>query len=540
MGETQPGSPLDLLDAAVAAYGAQPAIDFFGRRWSYAALGAQVARVARGLQDIGVGPGVRVGLCLPNTPYSVICYYAVLRTGGTVVNFNPLYVERELAQQIGDSGTTIMIALDAAMIMRKLAAIAGMAGLRQIVHCPLAAMLPAGRAALLRLLRRRDFIARDAVRAGDCAVIPFSALIARDASPDPVAIDPLRDVAVLQYTGGTTGVPKGAMLTHDTLHAGCVQTIQRLGELQPGRERALIVMPLFHVFGMTVLMNTAVGIAAEMILLPRFEVRQMLRVIARRRATVLSAVPTIYTAILAASERRRYDLSSLRFRGSGGAPMADDVQQRVEALFAGPVLEGYGLTEAAGLVSMNSADGHIRRGSVGRALPGITIEIRDLTDPSRLLPPGERGEVCVRGPQVMAGYWQRPAESAAAFVDGALRTGDVGILDADGYLFLVDRIKDVIICGGYNVYPRVLEEALSRHPAVAEAAVIGRPDAYRGEAPVAFVALREGHATTTAALLDFLREEVSKIELPREIEIRQSLPKTPIGKISKAELRAGK
>ncbi len=539
MGETQPGGPLDLLDAAVATHGARPAIDFFGRRWSYAELGAQVARTARGLQDLGVGPGVRVGLCLPNSPYSVICYYAVLRAGGVVVNFNPLYVERELAQQIGDSGTTIMIALDAAMIMRKLAAIAGMAGLRMIVHCPLAAMLPLGRAWLLRLLRRRDFIARDAVRAGDCAVIPFRALLTRDAPPDPVAIDPLHDVAVLQYTGGTTGVPKGAMLTHAALHAGCAQTIQGLVGLEPGRERALIVMPLFHVFGMTVLMNTAVGIGAEMILLPRFEVRQMLRVIARRRATVLSAVPTIYTAVLAASETRRYDLSSLRFRGSGGAPLPEETQQRVEALFAGPVLEGYGLTETAGLVSMNTADGHIRRGSVGRALAATVIEIRDLADPTRLLPPGERGEVCVRGPQVMAGYWQRPGESAAAFVDGALRTGDAGYLDADGYLFLVDRIKDIVICAGYNVYPRVLEEALGRHPAVAEAAVIGRPDAYRGEAPVAFVTLREGHTTTPAALLDHLRDEVSKIELPREIEIRQSLPKTPIGKISKAALREG-
>jgi long-chain acyl-CoA synthetase len=300
----------------------------------------------------------------------------------------------------------------------------------------------------------------------------------------------------------------------------------------------MAVLPFFHVFAMTSVLNYSVEIAAEIVMLPRYDLKQVLATIAARRITIFHAVPTIYTAINAAAAAGRVRLGSIGFGVSGGAPLPNEVRQRFMALTGCKLVEGYGLTEASPVVSCNPPDGAIKGGSVGTPLAGTVIEIRDPANPERRLAAGARGEVCVRGAQVMAGYWNRPAETAAAFVEGALRTGDIGYLDEDGYLFLVDRIKDVILCGGYNVYPRKLEEALYEHPAVLEATVIGVPDAYRGQAPKAFVVLRPGHDVTGEALRDFLTGYVSKIELPRSLEIRQSLPKTMIGKLSKKELVA--
>ena len=522
----------DLLRDAVAQWGARPAMDFLGRRWTYAQLGALVDRATRGLQDLGVAPGSKVGLCLPNTPYYVVFYYAVLRAGGTVVNFNPLYVERELSSQIADSGTTIMVVLDLESVYRRVANVAAAAGLRRLVVCPMAAILPGAKAALFRLFKRRD---RAAIPA-DALHVSFASVVANAAPPAPVAVRP-DALAVLQYTGGTTGVPKGAMLSHANLVANCRQVAAHWAGGQPGQERVLAVLPFFHVFAMTSVLNYGVSMAAEIVMLPRFELRAMLKAVARRRITIVNAVPTIYTAVNTAAAARKLDLGSIRFSVSGGAPLPGEVQQRFVALTGCKLVEGYGLTEASPVVSCNPPDGVDKPGSAGLPMVDTVIEIRDPTS-GQMLPSGERGEVCVRGPQVMAGYWRRPAETAAVFVDGALRTGDIGYLDADGYLFLVDRIKDVILCGGYNVYPRVLEDALYEHPAVLEATVIGVPDAYRGQAPKAFVVLRPGAAATPEELRSHLEGYVSKIERPREVVIRDSLPKTLIGKLSKKELSA--
>ena len=522
----------DLLRRTVAEHGGRPAIEFLGRSWSYAQLGRLVDRTARGLQARHVGPGTKVGLCLPNTPYYVVFYYAVLRLGATVVNFNPLYVERELAHQITDSGTTIMVVLDLEAAYRRVAAVAPGTGLCQLIVCPMAGILPPAKAVLFRLFKRRDraAIPRDALH------LPFATL-ARDARPaDPVAVSPA-DLAVLQYTGGTTGLPKGAMLSHANLVANCLQVRAHWAGGRAAHERVLAVLPFFHVFAMTSVLNYAVSMAAEIVMLPRFDLAATLRTIARRRITIVNAVPTIYTAINGAAETGRVDLGSLRFSVSGGAPLPGEVRERFIRLTGCALVEGYGLSEASPVVSCNPPDGLNKPGSAGIPMAGTTIEIRDPAS-GKLLPAGERGEVCVRGPQVMAGYWQRPEDTAAVFREGALRTGDIGYLDGDGYLFLVDRIKDVILCGGYNVYPRVLEDALYQHPAVLEATVIGVADAYRGQAPKAFVVLRPGVAATPDALRDHLAAYVSKIELPREVVIRDSLPKTLIGKLSKKELVA--
>ncbi len=521
-----------LLDRSVQEFPQRPAMSFMGRRWTYAELGGLVDRAARGLLDAGLRPGDRVGLCLPNTPYFIVLYYAVLRAGGVVVNYNPLYVERELRQQIADSGTTIMAVPDLEMIYGKVAESAP-AGLTKILVCPMAGILPLVKGLGFRLLKRRDH----ARIRPDLKHMSFSDLLANGGGAPAAASGP-DDLAVLQYTGGTTGVPKGAMLTHGALVANTYQVADHIGGLVRGQERMLAVLPLFHVFAMTSVMNFGIQLGAELILHPRFELEACLKSIEQDRVTLFQAVPTIYNAINRAAEEKPRDLSSIKVCVSGGAPLPAEVRERFVALTGGKLVEGYGLTEASPVVACNPPDGVNRAGTVGTPLRDTVLEIRDPDMPHILLPAGEKGELCIRGPQLMTGYWNRPEETAAAFIGGALRTGDVGVIDGHGYLCIVDRIKDVILCSGYNVYPRVLEEALYQHPAVAEAVVIGVPDPYRGQSPKAFVTLKPSMWATENELREFMTGYVSKIEMPQSVEIRDSLPKTMIGKLSKKELVA--
>ncbi len=514
------------------------AVDFLGRRVRYGELDALVDRAAAGLQRLGLAPRERVGLCLPNTPYFVIFYFAIMRAGGIVVNFNPLYSERELRTQIIDSDTKIMIVPDLCSIQGKMAAVAGAAGLRHVVLCSMATAMPPVKGALFSIVKRREIIRH----APDARHVSYRSLMAGRATLREATIDPQRDLALLQYTGGTTGTPKGAALTHANLTANSSQVKHALGGRTAEPERILGVLPLFHVFALTSVLNIAVALGAEMILLPRFSVPDTLKAIVRRRPTLLPAVPTIYNAISNAAEgapkRVRDGLRAIRTCISGGAPLPAEVQARFEALTGCRLAEGYGLSETSPVVCCNRLDGASRAGSVGQVMPGTIVEIRDLADPSIILGAGMRGEVCVRGPQVMQGYWNRPAETASSMIDGAFRTGDVGYLDDAGFLFLVDRIKDMILCSGYNVYPRMIEEALYRHPDVLEATVIGVPDSYRGESPKAFVVLRQGAEADVPALSRFLEGELSRIELPGEIELRETLPHTAVGKLSKKELVA--
>ncbi|MES2497306.1 MAG: long-chain fatty acid--CoA ligase [Pseudomonadota bacterium] len=526
----------DLIEAAVRDHGERTAIDFLGRHWTYAQIGALVDRAAAGLQAMGVGPGVRFGLCLPNTPYFVVLYFAALRCGATIVNFNPLYVEHELKHQIQDSGTTFMAVIDVASIHAKVAAVAQESGLQKIIVCPMAPILPPLLSIAYRLFKRGEI----AKWPRDGRHVAFSAVTdsAAPASFRPVAVSP-DDVAVLQYTGGTTGVPKGAMLSHANLTANSSQMVLHVGQRPTDKQDRLMgVLPMFHVFALTTVLNYSIDTAAEMILLPRFELKQFLKTAKRTRPTKLLAVPTMLTAINKAAAERPIHFEDLDFCVSGGAPLPFDVRSEFERLTGARVVEGYGLSETSPILTCNPVFGEVKDNSAGPAFPGTILEIRDLEDPHKILSIGERGEVCARGPQVMKGYWNKPEETEKVFIDGAIRTGDVGYLDEDGYLFLVDRIKDVIIAGGYNVYPRVIEEALYEHPAILEAVVIGVPDEYRGQAPKAFVVLRPGQQASVDELFDFLKSRISKIEIPREVEIRASLPKTLIGKLSKKELVA--
>ena len=519
-----------LLDRSASAFPDRPALSFHGRRWTYLELATLVDRATAGLQRLGLKPGDRIGLCLPNTPYFPIFYYAALKAGLVVVTYNPLYVARELRQQIEDSATTTMVVIDLATIFEK---VAGILPLERIIVCPFAAVLPAVRRVAFSLLKRKMVVRP----AWSERIIPYRQVIAAGAPATPIPIDP-SDVAVLQYTGGTTGRPKGAMLTHANLSINAQQGTHHMPSMRAGEEKLIAVLPFFHVFAMTSVLNGGLSMGGELILHPRFEIGAMMKSLVRDRPTMMHAVPTIYNAIATAAEKNPIDISSLRVCVSGGAPLPAEIRERFQKLTGARIIEGYGLTEASPAVTSNPPDGEVRPGSVGIPMQDTIVEIRALDDILRILPPNERGEICVRGPQVMKGYLNREEETRDTFVDGALRTGDVGYLDTDGYLFVTDRIKDLIICSGYNVYPRVIEDALYEHPAVAEAIVIGIPDDYRGQAPLAFVTLRAGEFRTGEELRDFLRDRISAIELPVRVEIRTTLPKTAIGKLSRQELIA--
>ena len=521
----------DMFGATVARYADRPAFDFLGRVTTFGELARLVDRATRGLQELGVKPGTRVALCLPNLIHYPVLYLATLKAGGVVVNVNPLYVDRELEHLLTDSGAEVIATCDLPEIHERVSRIAARTGVRHVITCSIAAGLPLLKRIGYRLFKRADI----APMIADPRHLRFETLIAVEGPATPVARTP-DDVAVLQYTGGTTGVPKAAMLSHANLVANADAMVVHVGGERPEQDRVLGVLPLFHVFALTTVLNFALRAGAEMIVLPRFDLAGTLAAIKRRNPTYFPAVPTIFNAINGVAAKERIDLSQIRACISGGAPLPAEVRQEFERLTGARLVEGYGLSEASPIITCNPIAGENRAGSAGLPFPGTAIEIRDPDDPTRLLPGGENGEICARGPQVMAGYWNRPDESAKAFAEGALRTGDIGHLDADGYLFIVDRIKDMILCGGYNVYPRVIEEALYEHPAVAEAVAIGIPDPYRGQSPKAFVTLHPGADVTADALRDFLRDKVNKIELPREVEIRNTLPKTLIGKLSKKEL----
>ena len=528
-----PSRPLyELMDEAAAAFADRPCLDFLGKRSTYREVSALVDRVAKGFQEMGVRKGVRVGLFLPNTPYYVVCYFGILKAGGTVVNFNPLYAERELKHQIDDSGVETMVTLDLAVLYDKMARMLVETGLKRVVVCPMADILPFPKNWLFPIAKRKDLAHVPA----DERTVPFRRLIANDGRPGPVAIDPMQDVAVLQYTGGTTGVPKGAMLTHANLYANTVQSALWFVGAEPGKERMLGVLPFFHVFAMTVVMNLSIRLGAEILMLPRFDLDQVMQTIHDKKPTLFPAVPTIYTAINHHKERAKYDLSSIRFCFSGGAPLPVEVKETFERNTGCVLVEGYGLSESSPVATGNPLRGVNKPGSIGLPLPGTVIEIVSLDEPRRVLPIGEKGEVCIRGPQVMKAYWNKPHETAETLVDGRLHTGDVGTMDEDGYVFIVDRIKDMILCSGFNVYPRNVEEAIYLHPAVAECVVAGLPDEYRGQTVKAYVRVLDGETLTKEELCAFLKDKLSPIEMPKIVEFRDELPKTMIGKLNRKAL----
>ncbi len=535
--EIPPAPVFQILDDAVRTYPERPCTTFFGRRQTYADLGRLVDRAAAGLQKIGVKKGTKVGLLLPNAPTFIVYYFAILKAGGTVVNYNPLYTVEELAYQVKDSQTEIMVTLDLKVLFEKVEALLASNTLPSAIVCRFPALLPASKATLFKVFKRKELAKPRASKMAG-RIIMEADLMRQGPAPEPVPIDPMNDVAVLQYTGGTTGTPKGAMLTHANLYSNTQQVMRWAPELNQGQERVMGVLPFFHVFAMTVVMNFGIAKAAEIVMMPRFILDDALDLITKSRPTIMPGVPTLFNAIQNHPKIKEFDLTSLKFCLSGGAPLPLEVKQKFEAVTACKLVEGYGLSEASPVVTCNPIEGPIVPGSIGLPMPGTIVSLRSLADPSVPVSPGERGELCVKGPQVMRGYWNKPEETAGQFVGEYLRTGDVAIMDENGFFQIVDRIKDLIICSGYNVYPRRVEEAIYEHPAVEEVTVIGIPDKHRGEAPKAFVKLKTGMTATVEDIQRHLKVKLSKIELPAAIEFRDSLPKTMIGKLSKKELKA--
>jgi long-chain acyl-CoA synthetase len=522
-----------LLETAASKWPERTAIDFYDRTFTFRELRDLAARAAKRLQALGVGPGVHVGLHLPNTPHFVVAFFAVLMAGGRVVNFSPLAAPRELKYQIADAETTVMVTLGLPMLYPQIAALKGTGKFETLVVCSIADFLPAPIAQMFGPAAERV--------AGAGREVDFAALIANDGVFAQHPRGRLEDeIAVLQYTGGTTGAPKGAMLTHANFCAvlNIYSYWNRLGpDEEP--EKALAVLPLFHIFGLSFVMLLVVATGSQMVLHIRFDPDRVLADIARKKITVFPAVPTMYTALVNHPKVKEFDLSSVKTWGSGGAPLPLEVQQRFEALTGICPKEGYGLTEVAPLGTLQLKDAPVRQGSVGVPAPHTILDVVDLATGTTVLSIGEKGEVCFRGPQVMKGYWKKPEETKDAFRGGRFHTGDIGYLDQDGFLTLVDRKKDMILSGGFNVFPRNIEEAIYEHPGVAEVTVIGVPDAYRGQSAKAFIALKPGHAPFGIdELKTFLADKLAKYEMPTEMEVRASLPKTPVGKLSKKELVA--
>lgn len=523
-----------MLAESVARRGDAPMLDFMGRRFSYAEVARGVARVARGLQQRGIGKGSRVGLFLPNVPHYVAAYYGALAVGATVVNFSPLYTVAELEAQVEDSATDTLFTVSAAALLPTALAVLDGSSLKRLVVGSVAGGLPAAKSVLYRLFRRRE----TAPLPDDPRVIRFSALVDNDGRADPATIDPEQDIALIQYTGGTTGTPKGAMLTHQNLTANARQ----VNSIDPDRDaddRILGVLPFFHVFANTAVLNRTVLNGGMIAMLPRFDAKQTLQAITRTKATALPGVPTMYQALLDHPDLARTDFSSLRICISGGAPMPAELRDKFVAATGASLVEGYGLTESSGVVSTNPYEGPVKAGTIGQPIPATHIRLLDKEDPTRDAPADEPGELAVKGPQIMRGYWNRPEADKDSFTaDGWLRTGDVATIDADGYIRIVDRLKDMIAVGGFKVYPSEIEHKLYQHPAVKEAIVLGVPDAYRGEVPKAFVTLEDGYAASGDALAAWLNPQLGKHERVSAVEVRESLPKTMIGKLDRKALRA--
>ena len=523
-----------ILDEAAEHYGDRPFLNFLGAKCRYGDAHAIVEKLAGAFQRMGVRRGVKVGLLLPNCPNFVHCFFAILKAGGTVVPYNPLLAPMEIARQVEDSETEIMVTLDLKRVYGKVDGVSSADGLRKLVVCRFGRMLPLAKRILFTLLKmgERITIPRDDVH------VPYERLLRNPGKFERPQIDPRRDIAALIYTGGTTGTPKGVCLSHHNLYANAHQGALGLPFAERGNERVLAVLPFFHSFGLTAVLNTSIALGAEILLLPSFDPGETLRAMSGQRATMFMGVPAMFSAIADTPNADRHDLASLKLCTSGGDDLPMDVRRSFQRLADCDVVQGYGLTECSPIVTSGSPLGLDKPRSIGVPLPGTIVKIVSLEDGQTPVGPGAKGEICVKGPQVMMQYWNSPDATARALQDGWLHTGDVGYMDKDGYVYLVDRLKDVIITGGYNVYPSVVEAAIAEHPDVREVAVIGVPHSRWGQQVTAFVVTQSGRSLSKDQLQDFLKDRLSSYEMPKSIHFREELPKSMIGKVLKAELRA--
>jgi len=529
------GAMHDLFDQSAEKNADNTFIEFLGNKYTYREAQEMVHKVAKGLQNLGVKKGIKVGIMMPNAPQYIFFYFGILKAGGTVVNYSPLYAPCEILQQIEDSDTDIMVTLDLEALYPKIFDLIAKTRLKKVVVCPLKDCLSFPKNILFPILRAKDV----AKIHWDEHHISFKGLIDNAGDPAPFDVDPENDIAVLQYTGGTTGLPKGAMLTHKNIHCNAHQAKLWFNAVGGDGNKILAALPLFHVFAMTAVMNLAVVKGSEIVMMfPRFDPEEAMKLVQKHSITFLPAVPTIYNMMSNHPNVSKYNLSSISACLSGGAPLPLEVKKEFEDITGCTVIEAYGLSETSPAATSNPIGGESKVCSIGIPFPQTVVTIMSLDEPGKEMPIGEKGEICIAGPQVMKGYWKRTEETADALKDGMLHTGDVGYMDEDGYTFLVDRIKDMILCSGFNVYPRNVEEAIYKHPSVEETTVIGVPDEKRGETVKAFVKLKANSTLTADELIEFLNDKLSPIEMPKLVEFRDELPKTLIGKLSKKELVA--
>ncbi|MFP9127098.1 long-chain-fatty-acid--CoA ligase [Niallia sp. BSM11] len=524
-----------LLRNAAKEYPKHKAVHFMGKELTFKQTYQKSSKLAAYLQSIGVNKGDRVAVMLPNIPQTVISFYAIMLAGAIVVPVNPLYKEREIEFILNDAGAKVIITLD--ILYNRVKNVQEMTSIEQILVTSISEFLPFPKNLIYPYIQKKEH-----------GIIPSvkhegSTHLLKKIWKKPVeeftehSLNFEEDLAIIQYTGGTTGFPKGVMLTHQNLVANTAMCRQWLYKLEKGKERLLAIMPLFHVYGMMTVLVLSVMEIYKMILLPKFDAITALKTIHKQKPTVFPGAPTIYIGLLNHPDIKKYDLSSIIAAISGSAPLPKEIIDRFEEKTGGKLVEGYGLTEASPVTHVNFLWDHdIVKGSIGVPWPGTDAAVFS-PETGEMLPPGEIGELAVKGPQVMKGYWNNQEETELVLKDGWLYTGDLCYMDEKGFFYIVDRKKDTIIAGGFNIYPREVEEVLYEHPAVQEAAVVGVKDSYRGETVKAFIVLKEGEQVSDDELNTFMRTRMATFKVPRIYEFRDELPKSAIGKVLRRELK---
>ena len=540
--ELPEGSLFDLVEASIAEFGDEVALEFFGRETTYAQLGEQIDRAAEGLRRLGVQAGDPVALVLPNCPQHIVAFYAVLRLGAIVVEHNPLYTPRELRHQFEDHGAKIVIAWD--KTVDTIQAFPADVAVESIVSVDLTRAMPLKTRALLRLPIAKARESRAALTTRVRGTTPWEQLVGTEPIKPAIHRPTAADVALIQYTSGTTGSPKGATLTHLNLTSNAAQARAWVPTVQRGRGCVVYaVLPMFHAYGLTLCLTFAMSMGARLVLFPRFDPDLVLPVIAKRPATFLPAVPPIYERLTAAAEAKGVSLRGIQIAISGAMPLPASVVEPWEARTGGTLVEGYGLSETSPVLMANPVGPTRRAGTVGLPLPNTECRVVDPEQPTLDREPGQEGELLVRGPQVFSGYWNKPDETDAVFVpatDGGapwFRTGDIVSLDADGFVRIVDRIKELIITGGFNVAPSEVEDALRQHPEIVDVAVVGLPSERSGEDVVAAVVLAPGATLDAEAVRAFAREHLTAYKVPRRVVQVDELPKSLIGKVLRRKVR---
>ncbi len=514
-------------------YKEKKALHFMGKHITYGQLLSEVKKMAAFFQEGGLKKGDRVAVMLPNCPQGVISYYGALLAGGTVVQVNPLYTERELKYQLNDSGANFIICLD--ILLPRVSAIREETDLQHVVVTRVADYLPFPKNVVYPFIQKREYNMVVKVTPTENTHIWKEVIASGTENYQSIPIDPKEDVALLQYTGGTTGKPKGVMLTHHNLVSNVQMVKAWMYKLQEGNEIVLAALPFFHVYGMTTVMNLSIMSGYEMVLLPKFDAEETLKTIQKMKPSIFPGAPTMYIGLLNHPDITKYDLSSVQACISGSASLPLDVQQKFEKITGGRLVEGYGLTETSPVTHANLVWDKRINGSIGLPWPDTDSKIvkKGTTEE---LPVGEVGEIAVKGPQIMKGYWKREKETNETLKDGWLMTGDMGRMDEDGFFYVVDRKSDMIIASGFNIYPREVEEILFEHNDIQEATVIGIPDEYRGETVKAVIVPKKGMTLDKKQLDRYCRKNLAAFKVPRIYEFREELPKTIIGKVLKRQL----